>query len=93
MGLRVIAVDTGTEKRDLCLKMGAEAFIDFKETENVAKDVIEVADGVGAHAVFVTAPAAYKTAAELVGGRVGAKVMCLGLRKRFWQPGSPYVCN
>ncbi|KAH6694785.1 chaperonin 10-like protein [Leptodontidium sp. 2 PMI_412] len=79
MGLRVIAVDTGTEKRDLCLKMGAEAFIDFKETENVAKDVIEVADGVGAHAVFVTAPAAYKTAAELVGGRVGAKVMCLGL--------------
>ncbi|CAE6397657.1 unnamed protein product [Rhizoctonia solani] len=28
--LRVIAVDTGDNKKELCLKLGAEAFIDFK---------------------------------------------------------------
>ncbi|KAL5640179.1 hypothetical protein ACGC1H_007450 [Rhizoctonia solani] len=28
--LRVIAVDTGDNKRELCLKLGAEVFIDFK---------------------------------------------------------------
>jgi propanol-preferring alcohol dehydrogenase len=33
MGMRVIAVDGGDEKRDLCKKLGAEAFIDFTTTK------------------------------------------------------------
>lgn len=79
MGMRPIVVDTGSEKRDLSVKMGAEAFVDFKEEEDPAKAVIEVADGIGVHGVFVTAPAAYKTAVSFVGDRVGSMVMCIGL--------------
>lgn len=79
MGFRPIVVDTGSDKRTLALKMGAEAFVDFKEVEDATKAVIEAADGVGAHGVFVTAPAAYGNAISYVGSRIGAKVMCIGL--------------
>ncbi|KAI5296041.1 hypothetical protein KEM52_005940 [Ascosphaera acerosa] len=79
MGYRPIAVDTGAEKRDLCLKMGAEVFIDFKEVNDVAEAVVKAAGGVGAHGVFVTGPAAYKDAVKMTGTRIGAKVMCVGL--------------
>ncbi|CAG8054142.1 unnamed protein product [Penicillium nalgiovense] len=79
MGMRPIVVDTGDSKRDLSLDMGAAAFVDFKEVEDPAKAVIEIADGVGVHGVFVTAPAAYKTAISYVGDRIGAVVMCIGL--------------
>ncbi|CAI7578390.1 Polyketide synthase enoylreductase [Penicillium manginii] len=79
MGMRPIVVDTGASKRELSLKMGAEAFVDFIETSDSAKAVIEIADGVGAHGVFVTAPAAYKTAVSFIGNRVGSMIMCIGL--------------
>ena len=79
MGMRPIVVDAGSDKRALALEMGAEAFIDFVETPDAAQAVIQVADGVGAHGVFVTAPAAYKTALSYVGDRVGAVVICIGL--------------
>lgn len=62
MGMRPIVVDTGDSKRELSLRMGAEAFIDFRETEDPVKSVIETSDGVGVHSIFVTAPAAYKNA-------------------------------
>ncbi|KAL4890638.1 chaperonin 10-like protein [Aspergillus ambiguus] len=81
MGMRPIVVDTGASKRALAMKMGAEAFVDFVETPDATKAVVEVADGVGAHGVFVTAPAAYKVATSYVGDRVGAVVMCIGLGK------------
>jgi len=80
MGLRPIVIDTGAEKKELCMKMGAEAFVDFKESKDVAAEVVKIADGVGAHGVIVTAPSAYNGAIGLVGDRVGAKVMCIGLR-------------
>ncbi|KAL4898580.1 chaperonin 10-like protein [Aspergillus ambiguus] len=79
MGMRPIVVDTGASKRKLALEMGAEAFVDFKEVADAAAAVIATADGVGAHGVFVTAPAAYRSALSLVGSRVGAVVMCVGL--------------
>lgn len=79
MGLRPIVVDSGDSKRDLCTKMGAEAFIDFKTVPDVAEAVVQAADGIGAHGVFVTAPSAYNGAIGLTGKRVGAKVMCIGL--------------
>jgi alcohol dehydrogenase, propanol-preferring len=53
MGLRVVVVDTGSERQELCKKYGAEHFIDFKETEDTAAEVVKVTNG-GAHAVFVT---------------------------------------
>ncbi|KAL2009907.1 hypothetical protein VTN00DRAFT_5714 [Thermoascus crustaceus] len=78
-GLRPVAVDTGADKRDLCIRMGAEAFVDFKECSDVVREVIYITDGEGAHGVFVTAPAAYRDAVAYTGRRVGAKVMCIGL--------------
>ncbi|KAF7353950.1 Mannitol-1-phosphate dehydrogenase [Mycena venus] len=53
MGLRVIAIDTGDAKRDLCLKLGAEKWIDFKTSTNLIQDVKEAADGKGPHAAVV----------------------------------------
>jgi propanol-preferring alcohol dehydrogenase len=81
MGYRPIAIDTGAAKRELCLKMGATHFVDFKETESVTAAIIELTDGIGAHAVIVTAPAAYKDAVSFTGRRVRSKVLCIGLRK------------
>lgn len=78
-GMRPIVIDTGGDKRKLAMEMGAEAFVDFKEVDDPAKTVVDTADGVGVHGVFVTAPAAYKTAVSYVGDRVGAVVMCIGL--------------
>jgi propanol-preferring alcohol dehydrogenase len=79
MGFRPIVIDTGEAKKKLSLEMGAEAFVDFKETPDVGAEVKKIADGIGAHGVFVTGVPAYKTAIELTGDRVSAKVMCIGL--------------
>lgn len=76
--MRPIVVDTGEPKRKLAMEMGAEAFVDFQEG-SAPEAVIRIAGGVGAHAVFVTAPAAYKTCAEYTGDRIGAIVMCTGI--------------
>ncbi|KAK5044465.1 hypothetical protein LTR84_010746 [Exophiala bonariae] len=79
MGFRPIAIDTGPAKRELCLRLGAEAFVDFKETTDVTQRVIEITDGEGAHGVFVTAPQAYANAISYTGSRPGSCVMCIGL--------------
>lgn len=81
MGMRPLVVDSGEAKRGMAGKMGAEAFVDFREVESVAEEVKRVCDGVGAHGVIVTAPQAYKDAISYVGDRIGAKVVCVGLRK------------
>ncbi|CAE6446000.1 unnamed protein product [Rhizoctonia solani] len=57
-GLRVIAIDTGDTKKELCLKLGAETFIDFKQSNNLVEDVIRAADGAGVHASIVTSGSA-----------------------------------
>jgi propanol-preferring alcohol dehydrogenase len=81
MGFRPIAVDSGKEKRWMCLRLGAEAFIDFREVKDAAAEVVKIADGKGAHAVFVTAPQAYKGAQAYLGSRIHSKILCIGLRK------------
>jgi propanol-preferring alcohol dehydrogenase len=53
MGLRVVVVDTGEERRELCTRYGAEHFVDFREVEDTAAEVVKLTGG-GAHAVFVT---------------------------------------
>lgn len=53
MGLRPIVVDTGAERKALAEKMGAEAFVDFKEVANPSEEVVALTGG-GAHGVFVT---------------------------------------
>jgi propanol-preferring alcohol dehydrogenase len=79
MGLRVIGVDTGKDKKQLCLTLGCEGFVDFGKSGDLARDVIEIADGQGAHSVLVTASsaAAYRVAPRLL--RVGGIVVCVGM--------------
>ncbi|KAL4875244.1 glycosyl hydrolase family 76-domain-containing protein [Aspergillus karnatakaensis] len=79
MGFRPIVVDTGVEKKQLAVKMGAEAFVDFRVDSNPVSSVVEIADGIGGHGVFVTAQAAYPTALEYLGSRVAGVVMCIGI--------------
>ncbi|KAF2001549.1 alcohol dehydrogenase 1 [Amniculicola lignicola CBS 123094] len=80
MGMRAIAIDTGPEKRKICIETaGAEHFIDFKTTKNVAEEVVKLTGGIGAHAVFVTAPQSYPSSLDYLGDRIGGKVMCIGL--------------
>lgn len=54
MGLRVIAVDTGADKKKLVLGLGAEKWIDFKESKNIVQDIKDACDGLGPHAAVVT---------------------------------------
>ncbi|KAJ6605471.1 chaperonin 10-like protein [Mycena vulgaris] len=55
MGFRVIAIDTGDVKRDLCLKLGAEKWIDFKKSADLVKDVKDASGGQGPQAAVVAA--------------------------------------
>jgi len=79
MGLRPIVVDTGDDRKKLALSLGAEHFVDFKTSEDPTAEVIKLADGVGAHGVFVTAPQSYGAALGYLGSRVGGQVMCIAL--------------
>ena len=55
MGFRVIAIDTGSEKQEMCLNtLGAEEFEDFAKGDVVA-NVKYVTGGLGAHAVILLA--------------------------------------
>ena len=48
--------DTGEEKKKLCLGLGAEKWIDFKEAgDKLVERVKAATDGLGAHAAIVTA--------------------------------------
>jgi len=78
MGMRVIAVDGGDTKRDLCMRLGAEKFIDFTTTDDIAARVMEIT-GMGAHGVIVTASSAagYATAPGFL--RPGGTVVAVGL--------------
>lgn len=54
MGFRVLAIDHGDEKKDMCMKLGAEEFVDFGN-EDVVKSVQKHTGGLGAHAVILLA--------------------------------------
>ena len=57
MGLSVIGIDTGDEKKEMCLnKLGAAHFVDFAKSSNLVKDVqAATRDGLGPHAVILVA--------------------------------------
>jgi propanol-preferring alcohol dehydrogenase len=49
LSLRIIAVDTGSDKEKLCRDLGAEVFLDFKASKDLIKDVKDAAGGSGPH--------------------------------------------
>ncbi|KUF95184.1 Necrosis inducing protein NPP1 type [Phytophthora nicotianae] len=80
MGYRVIAIDTGADKRKLIESYGIKDFIDFKDG-NVREKVLAATDGRGAHATVVVAsnPEAYNDALSFL--RPHGAVVMVGLPK------------
>ncbi len=78
--MRIIAIDGGDEKRDLCKKLGAEEFIDFTKTQDIAAEILKITT-YGAHGVLVTAATkeAYASAPSFL--RPGGTVVAVGLPK------------
>jgi alcohol dehydrogenase, propanol-preferring len=56
MGLKVIAIDAGDDKRDAVKKLGAYEFVDFATSKDIVADVKNATpDGLGPHAVLLVA--------------------------------------
>ena len=47
--------DTGAEKKELCLSLGAEKWVDFRETKDLVKEIKNATGGDGPHAALVSA--------------------------------------
>ncbi|PYI05565.1 GroES-like protein [Aspergillus sclerotiicarbonarius CBS 121057] len=80
MGMRVIAIDGGEEKRELCQRLGAEVFIDFQETPDVGAEIMKITK-YGAHGIIVTAAtkAVYAAAPRYL--RPNGTLVAIGLPK------------
>ena len=78
MGMRVIAIDGGQEKKDLCMKLGAEQFIDFQESKDIPAEVMKIT-GLGAHGIIVISPSkeGYASAPGVL--RSGGTMVAVGL--------------
>jgi propanol-preferring alcohol dehydrogenase len=79
MGMRVIAVDGGEAKRDLCLQLGAEKFIDFTASDVPAEVTKMTTYGAHAAIVFAGSKVSYEQAPLML--RPGGTVVCIGLPK------------
>ncbi|KAF4614342.1 hypothetical protein G7Y89_g15395 [Cudoniella acicularis] len=79
-GLKVIAIDTGEEKRKLCMDLGATSFLDFK-TDDVLAEVKKLTNGYGAHAAICLSAsrAGYEQSLSLL--RSAGILVCIGLGK------------
>ena len=70
MGLDIIAIDGGDEKREMTAKLGANKFVDFLTSKNIVSDVkAATEDGLGPHAVILVAvnEKPFQQAAEVSG--------------------------
>ncbi|ODV90133.1 hypothetical protein CANCADRAFT_101524 [Tortispora caseinolytica NRRL Y-17796] len=78
-GIRVIGVDTGSEKEATCVQAGIEKFIDFRKVKDVTAEVFKITGGKGAHGSMVLVPseAAYNQAVTYL--RKHGSLMCVGL--------------
>ncbi|KAI9054464.1 hypothetical protein LZ554_001626 [Drepanopeziza brunnea f. sp. 'monogermtubi'] len=80
MGLRIIAIDGGEEKKEMTASLGADAFVDFQTSKDLVADVkAATADGLGPHAVILVAvnEKPFQQAAEYV--RPRGTVVAIGL--------------
>ncbi|RJE18397.1 alcohol dehydrogenase [Aspergillus sclerotialis] len=80
MGIRVIAIDGGDEKKALCQDLGAEAYVDFTKSQDLVADVkAATPGGLGAHAVLLLAVSEkpFQQATEYVRSR--GSVVVIGL--------------
>jgi propanol-preferring alcohol dehydrogenase len=83
----MIAVDSRDERRDLCKRLGAEAFIDFTTTKDITAEIMKTTM-YGAHRVLVTATTKEGYAAAPNFLRPGGTMVAVGLPKDpavFWR--------
>jgi alcohol dehydrogenase, propanol-preferring len=78
--MRVIAIDSGSEKAKLCKQLGAEEFIDFATTSDITAEIMRITT-YGAHGVLVTAATKEAYAAAPGYLRPGGTVVAVGLPK------------
>jgi len=78
--MRVIDIDGGDEKRDLCKKLGAEMFIDFITTKDIPAEIMKTTT-YGGHGVIVFAATkeGYASAPGML--RQGRTLVAVGLPK------------
>ncbi|GFF30615.1 alcohol dehydrogenase [Aspergillus udagawae] len=89
-GLKVIAIDSGGKKRELCLSLGAADYFDYKKDDIDAR-VKSVTRGLGAHAVICTAnsESAYIQSMQML--RSLGVLVCVGIpNKPFRLPATPF---
>jgi len=56
MGLDIIAIDGGDEKKKMTEELGAQHYVDFTKSKNLVNDVkAATSDGLGPHAVILVA--------------------------------------
>ena len=74
----MIAIDGGKEKQALCKKLGAEEFIDFTTTKDLAAEVMRLTT-YGAHGaiVFSAVKQSYEVAPSFL--RPGGTMVAVGL--------------
>ncbi|OJZ91742.1 hypothetical protein ASPFODRAFT_55423 [Aspergillus luchuensis CBS 106.47] len=89
-GLKVISIDSGEKKKQLCLSLGAHAFLDYK-TDDVEREVKALTSGLGAHAVICTAnnEPAYTQSMKML--RSLGVLVCVGIPSvPFRLPATPF---
>ena len=79
MGYQVIAIDSGANKEAVGTRSGAQAFLDFRKSTSLVKDVQSLTNGIGAHAVICItgAPSAYDGGLDML--RNCGKLLCVGI--------------
>ncbi|KAK3304388.1 dehydrogenase-like protein [Chaetomium strumarium] len=80
MGMHVIGIDGGEEKRQSCKTLGAAAYVDFMTSKDLVSEVkAATPDGLGPHAVLLLAVSEkpFQQATEYVRSR--GSVICIGL--------------
>ena len=74
-----LCADSGEDKKHLVLSLGAEAWIDFKETQDLVAVIKRITGGLGARSAVVTtaSPSGYAQAVDYL--RPGGTLMAVGL--------------
>ncbi|KAF9469457.1 chaperonin 10-like protein [Collybia nuda] len=79
MGLRVLAIDTGEAKKELCLKLGAEKWVDFQKSEDLTADVQAATGGSGPQAAVIAAGVPKPFNQALMYLRETGTLVCVGM--------------
>ncbi|KAF5007858.1 hypothetical protein FDECE_5773 [Fusarium decemcellulare] len=79
MGLHVIALDGGDEKRKVCTELGADTFVDFTSSQDIVADIKNASAGLGPDGVLLLAASEkpFQQASQYVKSK--GTIVCVGL--------------